>query len=278
MKINHKTARGFTLIELLVVIAIIAILAAILLPALAAAKEKGKRTLCLANLRQIAMGSIEYAGDYNDLVFPVRYSGGSPDDAVPDALDPGPAASTSTFNMPVEVTNGASAWTCPDRPNNLPGYDAIIGYCYFGGVTNWIPSVGGNGDTSTPAKGNDGVSPVGYSPIKLSTSKPYWAFAADANIKINVNGGWNWGGSPTVESIAGSRAWIYANIPPHLSGNAPAGGNTVCVDGSAGWHKFPTMYHFTTWSSAIGGPAFVYWYQDNTDFSAWMIKNLPRMQ
>ena len=58
--------RAFTLIELLVVIAIIAILAAMLMPALAKAKDKAKRVQCTNSLRQLALGSVLYAGDNSD--------------------------------------------------------------------------------------------------------------------------------------------------------------------------------------------------------------------
>lgn len=59
----RRRARGFTLVELLVVIAIIGILATLLMPALMKAKERGNRTKCANNLRQVGMAAIQYADD-----------------------------------------------------------------------------------------------------------------------------------------------------------------------------------------------------------------------
>jgi prepilin-type N-terminal cleavage/methylation domain-containing protein/prepilin-type processing-associated H-X9-DG protein len=64
---EHVKRKAFTLIELLVVIAIIAILAAILFPVFANAKEAGKRTSCMSNLRQIGTGLMLYIGQYDDM-------------------------------------------------------------------------------------------------------------------------------------------------------------------------------------------------------------------
>ena len=62
--------RGFTLIELLVVIAIIAILAAILFPVFARAREKSRQTACLSNVKQIMLGVLMYAQDYDEVLPP----------------------------------------------------------------------------------------------------------------------------------------------------------------------------------------------------------------
>ena len=64
--------RGFTLIELLVVIAIIAILAAILFPVFARAREKARQTSCLSNVKQTALAMMMYAQDYDE-VYPIAY-------------------------------------------------------------------------------------------------------------------------------------------------------------------------------------------------------------
>jgi len=65
--------RGFTLIELLVVIAIIAILAAILFPVFAQARDKARQTMCLSNLKQIGTASMLYVQDYDETLYPVSY-------------------------------------------------------------------------------------------------------------------------------------------------------------------------------------------------------------
>jgi prepilin-type N-terminal cleavage/methylation domain-containing protein len=71
---SKAALRAFTLVELLVAIAIIAILAALLLPVLSRAKASGQRTACLNNLRQIAAGVHLYAGDFNEILFPITNS------------------------------------------------------------------------------------------------------------------------------------------------------------------------------------------------------------
>jgi prepilin-type N-terminal cleavage/methylation domain-containing protein/prepilin-type processing-associated H-X9-DG protein len=134
----NRPRKGFTLIELLVVIAIIAILAAILFPVFAQAREKARQTSCLSNQKQIGIGVLAYAQDFDEGLPPSNYPDptGTNNTTWQFLIDPYVKA-----NFPQKVSESVnqslSIYVCPNydtAAGNRPSSSYITNRAFFGSL------------------------------------------------------------------------------------------------------------------------------------------------
>lgn len=242
-----RQRHAFTLVEVLVVIAIIGLLTALLLPALSAAKERGRRAKCQSNVRQFLLAVQLYAGDFREAV----PSGKSENANEQDAHIP--VISTETRSNLIAHGGDARPLECPGLTKpfdqrggwHYPDYGYVIGYNYLGG----------HRDTPWPAfRGFAGW----ISPQKM-TEAPTLVLVTDLN-------DWSPGYGKTFvpHGQAGPRLVEGETTDPDAAGMSSrdagaAGGNVGWLDGSVRWKPIQTLQHYRGSRLWGGGGCFAAW-------------------
>jgi prepilin-type N-terminal cleavage/methylation domain-containing protein/prepilin-type processing-associated H-X9-DG protein len=243
---TQSTRRGFTLIELLVVIAIIAILAAILFPVFQSVRENARRATCQSNLKQIALGYLMYAQDYDETsVSPYRFS------YIVTATGQPPTNALDPYVKRVNGTAG-NVWVCPDQSSLPPSSLAATDFKRY--VTSYAMNafLVNSGPTS--------ISPLaGASAVNISDPDSFYPRVSDETKAYSKTPS---GGAPTDKML------YYTNNPISQARiTEPA--NTCMLyeqiyenDGNyAGynsWHMGTWMMVKGFWNNAVNGQAYYY--------------------
>jgi prepilin-type N-terminal cleavage/methylation domain-containing protein len=228
----RKICRAFTLVELLVVIAIIGILAALLLPSLAAAKERAKRTQCMNNLRQFNLGLIMYGNDEHDkmpLLTGGRWAWDLPFSVATALMDHGITRSI-LYDPGFPEMNQDGLWNY----GGLAGSPyRVIGYAMtFPGTASLLES---NWNRTISSQ------PISFGGITLPAPSPSErVLVAGAVISDRGQNDPAQRGTYTYSGIIGG----FTPLPhrcAHLVKAKPVGDNVATLDGSARWRKFSEM-------------------------------------